>query len=72
MNRKQFEHFSLTPMDTYVTVRFLYRILDTSSGLTFSVLYSRSFPTNAADFLIVYSSVFQKESFELPILMDEG
>lgn len=26
MNRKQFEHFSLTPMDTYVTVRFLYRI----------------------------------------------
>lgn len=22
MNRKQFEHFSLTPMDTYVTVRF--------------------------------------------------
>ena len=64
MNRKQFEHFSLTPMDTYVTVRFLYRILDTSSGLTF--------PTNAADFLVVYSSVFQKESFELPILMDEG
>ena len=27
---------------------------------------------NAADFLIVYSSVFQKESVELPILMDEG
>ena len=22
MNRKQFVHFSLTPMDTYVTVRF--------------------------------------------------
>ena len=72
MNRKQFEHFSLTPMDTYVTVRFFYWILDTSSGRTFLVLYSRSIPTKAAGFLIVYSSVFHKESFELPILMNEG
>ena len=72
MNRKQFEHFSLTPMDTYVTVRFFLLNFGHFSGRTFLVLYSRSIPTKAAGFLIVYSSVFQKESFELPILMNEG
>ena len=40
MNRKQFEHFSLTPMDTYVTVRFLYRILHFLRSNIFSAFLS--------------------------------